>query len=89
MYTLDEKGGLLIPKGLEVFDVKAEFDMLDESGAYTPGKGNFDAHIMEILPENLSRFFILDGEFLENLFDKFEEIKKGVHQIAQLIYCMR
>ncbi len=84
VYTLDEKGGLLIPKGLEVFDVKAEFDMLDESGAYTPGKGNFDAHIMEILPENLSRFFILDGEFLENLFDKFEEIKKGVHQIAQV-----
>ncbi|MDI1496285.1 MAG: DNA sulfur modification protein DndD [Cenarchaeum symbiont of Oopsacas minuta] len=84
VYTLDDQNGLLIPKGLEVFNIKREFDMLDGNSAYKPGNLNFDAHIMEILPENLSRFFILDGEFLENLFDKFEEIKKGVHQIAQV-----
>ena len=31
-----------------------------------------------IIPENLSYFFVLDGEFLQELFDRLREIKSGI-----------
>ena len=37
-----------------------------------------------IIPENLSHFFILDGEFLQELFDRLKDIKFGIDQISQI-----
>ena len=37
-----------------------------------------------IIPENLSKFFILDGEFLQDLFGEFANIKSGIDQISQV-----
>ena len=37
-----------------------------------------------IIPENLAKFFILDGEFLQDLFDEFANIKSGIDQISQI-----
>ena len=48
-------------------------------------KHDFDSLVNEhIIPENLSQFFILDGEFLQELFGKFENIKSGIDQISQI-----
>ena len=45
---------------------------------------NFDSLVSGILPENLSEFFMLDGEFMERLFDRLDKIGSGVMQISQL-----
>ena len=37
-----------------------------------------------IIPENLAKFFVLDGEFLQDLFREFENIKGGIDQISQI-----
>lgn len=44
----------------------------------------FDSAIKQILPESLSRFFLLDGEFLEKFFKGQQKINEGVKQISQL-----
>ena len=40
--------------------------------------------IKEILPRNLSKYFLLDGEFLEGFWKDFDIIQNGVEQISQL-----
>ena len=37
-----------------------------------------------IIPKNLAKFFILDGEFLQELFYELENIKGGIDQISQI-----
>lgn len=37
-----------------------------------------------IIPKNLAKFFVLDGEFLQDLFDEFKNIKSGIDQISQI-----
>ncbi len=44
----------------------------------------FSAIVNQILPESLSKFFLLDGEFLEKFFDGQQKISEGVRQISQL-----
>lgn len=44
----------------------------------------FNAIVNQILPESLSKFFLLDGEFLEKFFDGQQKISDGVRQISQL-----
>ena len=43
-----------------------------------------DTMIKEILPRNLSKYFLLDGEFLEGFWKDFDIIQNGVEQISQL-----
>lgn len=45
---------------------------------------HFESIINQILPEPLSKFFLLDGEFLEKFFDGEQSINEGVKQISQL-----
>lgn len=45
---------------------------------------HFDSVIKQILPESLSKFFLLDGEFLEKFFEGQQKINEGVKQISQL-----
>lgn len=45
---------------------------------------NVDSFIQEILPENLTSFYFLDGEFLESLHAHFGRIKDGIEEISQL-----
>ena len=40
--------------------------------------------VREILPKSLSKYFLLDGEFLEAFWRKNRNIKEGIEQISQL-----
>ena len=37
-----------------------------------------------IIPKNLAKFFVLDGEFLQDLFGELKNIKSGIDQISQI-----
>ena len=45
---------------------------------------NVDSFIQEKLPEGLTSFYFLDGEFLESLHVHFDKIKEGIKEISQL-----
>ena len=45
---------------------------------------DFESVVNQILPEPLSKFFLLDGEFLEKFFEGKQSINEGVKQISQL-----
>ena len=44
----------------------------------------FKSAVSHILPESLSKFFLLDGEFLAKFFEGQQRINDGVKQISQL-----
>ena len=91
----DENGTLVmssedpVPYGFEIVhsDNSTLFQISERSGRWRTlsGTHNFDNLVSQyIIPEKLSQFFILDGEFLQELFDKFSNIKRGIDQIAQI-----
>lgn len=45
---------------------------------------NTDSFIQEKLPDGLTPFYFLDGEFLESLHVHFDKIKVGIEEISQL-----
>ena len=77
-----------VPYGFEVHGGNSTlFQRSEEGGRWEPlsEKHNFSSLVSgHIIPENLSHFFILDGEFLQELFDKFKNIKSGIDQISQI-----
>lgn len=78
-----------VPRGFEILhrDNSTLFQISNKSGRWETlsDKRDFDSLVSEyIIPENLSQFFILDGEFLQELFDKFKGIKLGIDQISQI-----
>ena len=77
-----------VPVGFEIIPhlCSTSFLKSEHGGTYEDKtvKHTFESLINHILPENLSQFFILDGEFLEKLFTEFESIKDGVTQISQI-----
>ena len=47
-------------------------------------ESNTDSFIQDTLPEGLTPFYFLDGEFLESLHAHFTTIKDGIEEISQL-----
>jgi len=78
-----------IPVGCEILSEQSNFviskkgqrdsDFHDISSSIDP-----ETAMREILPENLSVFYLLDGEFLEGFWNKPEQIEQGIEQISQL-----
>lgn len=78
-----------IPKGCEIINQFGDF-VVKKKG---PGDPDFhdtikdaDPHTIleEILPIGLSKYFLLDGEFLEGFWKDPTIIQKGIEQISQL-----
>lgn len=45
----------------------------------------FDKEVSKILPEDLSSYFLFDGEKLEEFFEQIENIKKGLEDVSKII----
>ena len=78
-----------VPSGFEVIhrDNAKLFQISRNGGRWATesDKHDFKSLVEQyIIPENLSQFFILDGEFLQELFDKFKDIQSGIDQISQI-----
>lgn len=76
-----------VPYGVQVVKNSTLFQRSEKSGSWKTlsDKHDFSSLVNEyIIPENLSQFFILDGEFLQDLFDKLKDIKTGIDQISQI-----
>ena len=80
--------GYLLPEGCEVLENQSTFAILKKQ------KSDHDFHkvrdvtpitlMNEILPETLSAYFILDGEYLEKFWGEIKKVETGVEQISQL-----
>ena len=78
-----------VPVGCEILPEQSNFvisrkgehdsDFHDISSSIAP-----ETKMREILPEDLSVFYLLDGEFLEGFWNKSEKIEQGIEQISQL-----
>ena len=78
-----------VPSGCEIFSTSEDFvikkkgpnesDFHDTVDDYAPA-----TKMEEILPHGLSKYFLLDGEFLEDFWKKSQNIQNGIEQISQL-----
>ena len=78
-----------VPSGFEVFThMRATSFQISKNGETwdeKTDKHSFDGLVNQyIIPKNLSYFFILDGEFLSDLFSKFEHVQSGIDQVSQI-----
>ncbi|RZD45668.1 MAG: hypothetical protein CXT78_04980 [Thaumarchaeota archaeon] len=82
--------GFRIPKGCERLDKPFSNFVVTKKG---PHNSDFtdtirwttpENQVKDILPESLSKYFLLDGEFLEAFWRKTRNIKEGIEQISQL-----
>lgn len=78
-----------VPAGFFIQDRdKSELFQISENGGEWETKNrthDFKNLIYEhIIPKNLAKFFILDGEFLQDLFNEFKNIQGGIDQISQI-----
>jgi len=80
-----------VPTGCEILQEDSNFEISKK------GEHDSDFHdikkiekidpktkLEQILPEQLSSFFLLDGEFLEGFWGNPERIEQGIEQISQL-----
>ena len=78
----------LMPAGFEKIHQLSEstFHRSENGGTWEDQTKShrFKSVVNQILPESLSMFFLLDGEFLEKFFDGQQKINEGVRQISQL-----
>ena len=84
VYTDDK-----VPSGCEIIDDKKSFvikkkDANEIDFHDTKKEGSPKILMGQILPAGLSKYFILDGEFLENFWKDASTIKNGIEQISQL-----
>jgi len=86
----DDPMGFRIPKGCERLEKPLSNFVVTKKG---PKDSDFtdtitwaapENQIKNILPESLSKYFLLDGEFLEAFWRKNKNIKEGIEQISQL-----
>ena len=78
-----------VPYGFEVIaDMRTTSFQISKNGEKweeKTEKQSFDGLVNQyIIPKDLSYFFILDGEFLSDLFTKFEHVQSGIDQVSQL-----
>ena len=80
--------GYVLPVGTEVLDSESTFEILIKKKnfrEFSPIEGsNPKTLINRILPPELSQYFLLDGEYLENFWREISTVKIGVEQISQL-----
>ena len=77
-----------IPSGCEIIPEQSNF-VLTKKGEHDSDFHEIksidpDTKMREILPEELSFFYLLDGEFLEGFWNNPEKIEQGIEQISQL-----
>ena len=78
-----------VPSGCEILPEQSKF-VISEKGEHDSDFHDISSRIdpetkmREILPEDLSVFYLLDGEFLEGFWSKPGRIEQGIEQISQL-----
>lgn len=85
---MTEAHGYPLPVGCEVMESQSNFEILikrkDEKDFHMDKTTSMDILMNEILPESLSSYFILDGEFLEKFWSGIQKVRVGIEQISQL-----
>tara|TARA_Y100000996_G_scaffold406573_1_gene383082 strand:+ start:821 stop:3103 length:2283 start_codon:yes stop_codon:yes gene_type:complete len=82
--------GFRVPKGCERLEAPFSNFVVTKKGPHdtdftdTIRWGTPENMVREILPKSLSKYFLLDGEFLEAFWRKNRNIKEGIEQISQL-----
>ena len=80
--------GYPLPKGCNAIEDESTFVILKrqehEQSFHTDNKTRPSILMNEILPESLSSYFILDGEFLEKFWTGIQKVQVGVERISQL-----
>tara|TARA_Y100000590_G_scaffold242938_1_gene273046 strand:- start:715 stop:2997 length:2283 start_codon:yes stop_codon:yes gene_type:complete len=82
--------GFRVPKGCERLEAPFSNFVVTKKGPHdtdftdTLRWGTPENMVREILPKSLSKYFLLDGEFLEAFWRKNRNIKEGIEQISQL-----
>ena len=92
LYSSDKTGvkydkdvGAPIPIG-STPDVKARYHWYDPNGGGwdTVEGTDFDIEIRELLPPDLSRYFLFDGEQLEDFFHNDDSVKNGIENVSRI-----
>ncbi len=85
---MTEASGYPLPAGCEVIEKQSTFEILikkkHEQDFHLDKSANADILMNEILPESLSSYFILDGEFLEKFWSGIQKVQIGIEQISQI-----
>ena len=85
---MNESFGYPLPDGCEVMEGQSTFEILikrkHEQDFHLNKETRADMLMNEILPQSLSSYFILDGEFLEKFWQGIQKVQVGVEQISQL-----
>ena len=80
--------GYTLPAGCEVIEHQSTFEILvkreHEQDFHLVRDTSHQILMNEILPQSLSSYFILDGEFLEKFWSGIQRVKIGIEQISQL-----
>lgn len=81
--TIEKQEGVLLPKGLEPRLIK-RFMKWSESAGWEEDE-YFDTAVSQLLPKELSDFFLFDGEELVKFFDEgLAKVKDGIEVISQI-----
>jgi len=79
--------GVRVPKGCEILEAKFSVLEKKEGASDFSDTLRFSAPenmVKEILPNDLSEYFLLDGEFMEKLWKSNKPIRDGIERISQL-----
>tara|TARA_Y100001936_G_C16089761_1_gene684991 strand:+ start:1021 stop:3324 length:2304 start_codon:yes stop_codon:yes gene_type:complete len=79
--------GIRIPKGCEILETKFSVLEKKEGASDFSDTIRFTAPenmVKEILPQDLAQYFLLDGEFMEQLWKSNKNIRDGIERISQL-----
>ena len=86
----DDPMGFRIPKGCERLEAPFSNFVVTKKGPHDTDFSDTirwatpENQVKDILPQSLSKYFLLDGEFLEAFWKKSKNIKEGIEQISQL-----
>lgn len=77
-----DKTGVLIPVG-STPTIDKIFQWYEPSHGWQSTK-YFDLGIRQLIPEDLAKYFLFDGEKLITFFENAENIKKGIEDVSQI-----